>query len=586
MCGIFGGFGSGVQWSSVENYGELLAHRGPDDAGFFSDDLACLGNTRLAIQDLDNGHQPFVSDCGQVVVVQNGEIYNHNDLRRQLEELGEIFATTCDTEVILRGYLRQGLAFTNKLNGMFAIAIFDRRTSSLHLIRDRLGVKPLFFTEFEGRYAFGSEIKVVLAISGRKPELDERSLSDYLSFNYVPPPRTMFRHIEHVKPGHIITLSERGLEEIVWWNLSDIGIEYRCYSHHWEEEFNALLLDATRIRLAADVEVGAFLSGGLDSSSVVGAATEFSVNPLKVFSIGFDDEQFNELPYAQLAARQFSAEIHSRVTTPDLLDKWRSALYYCDQPHGDISFLPTWQVAELASSYVKVVLTGDGGDELFGGYEKYLRLGMDPVLNNLEDHEFIKHYWHDLTLFSDTEKESLTALAETREAANESVGHIERVVSETRHQDKINQMLLMDTRILLPGNNLVKPDRMGMAASLEARSPYLDYRMVEFAFRTAGTMKLAGGLTKSCLKKALAKKLGPELTYRKKQMFTVPVGEWFKTTRREFCQDQLNLLKSTGWFDPKFIDEIFIQHVSGRRNRTRELRALVALQLWRDVFIP
>jgi asparagine synthase (glutamine-hydrolysing) len=189
-------------------------------------------------------------------------------------------------------------------------------------------------------------------------------------------------------------------------------------------------------------------------------------------------------------------------------------------------------------------------------------------------------------LFSDVEKLRLTTLPETREATGESVGHIERVVSEMRHQDRINQMLLMDTKILLPGNNLVKPDRMGMAASLEARSPYLDYRMVEFAFRTAGGMKLAEGLTKSCLKKALANKLGPELTYRKKQMFTVPVGEWFKSTRREFCQAQLNLLKSTGWLAPKFIDKIFTEHVSGRRNRTRELRALVALQLWRSVFIP
>ena len=586
MCGIFGGFGSGSHWSSVENCGELLAHRGPDDAGFFSDDLACLGNTRLAIQDLDHGHQPFISDCGQVVIVQNGEIYNHRDLRQQLEELGEIFATTCDTEVILRGYLRQGLAFTDKLNGMFAIAIYDQRTHRLHLIRDRLGVKPLFFTQFEGRFVFGSEIKVVLAVSGRKPELDEHSLSDYLSYNYVPPPRTMFRHVEHVKPGHIMTVSERGLQEKTWWTLSDVGVEYRCYSNQWEEEFNALLTDATRIRLMADVEVGAFLSGGLDSSSVLGAATEFSESPLKVFSIGFDDARFNELPYAQLAAKQFSAEIHSRVTTPDLLDNWKSALYYSDQPHGDTSFLPTWQVADLASGYVKVVLTGDGGDELFGGYEKYLRLGMDPSLDNLKDHEFIKRYWHDLTLFSDTEKKCLVTLAETREAANESIDHIQRVNSAMRHQDKINQMLLIDTSILLPGNNLVKPDRMGMACSLEARSPYLDYRIVEFAFRTAGTMKLEGGSTKSCLKKALATKLGPELTYRKKQMFTVPVGEWFKTTRREFCHTQLNLLKSTGWFDPKFIDEIFIQHVSGRRNRTRELRALVALQLWRSVFIP
>ncbi len=585
MCGIFGGFGSGFPWHSVETSGRLLAHRGPDDFGFYSDELACLGNTRLAVQDLGRGHQPFISECGQIVVIQNGEIYNHVELRRQLEALGDVFLTECDTEVILNSYMRYGLSFVDKLNGMFAIAILDRSKRSLHLIRDRLGVKPLFFTEFNGCYTFGSEVKVLLSMSGRTAELDERSLSDYLSYNYVPPPRTLFRHIEHIKPGHVMTICEEGVEEKKWWSVLEVGTEHCSYSYEWEEEFYFLLSDATSLRCAADVEIGAFLSGGLDSSAVVAAARDFCPDKMKVFSIGFDDARFNELPHAQMAAKKFGSDIRWRIVAPDLLDRWESAIYFCDQPHGDTSFLPTWEVANLASGYVKVALTGDGGDELFGGYEKYLGLGLDPKLESLKEADFVRRYWEEIALFSDTEKAAMLCSTEGKDAASESIGYLQQVVSESSHQDKINQMLLADTLILLPGNNLVKPDRMGMAASLEARSPFLDYRMVEFAFKTGGAMKLHEGMTKWCMKKALERDLGFDLTYRKKQMFTVPVGEWFKSTRREFCKFHLNDLKETGWIAPEVIDEIFWQHMSGQRNRTRELRALVALQIWRSVFM-
>ena len=583
MCGIYGGFGPGTDWGSRSRYAQLIAHRGPDSSGFYYDELACLGNTRLAIQDLERGDQPFISDDGQVVVVQNGEIYNHQGLRNELKAAGARFSTTCDTEVILVAYQKMGLRFLSRLNGMFAIAIYDKRIGCLHLARDRLGVKPLFLCQRDGIAAFGSEIKVVLASSGEPPVLNQEALSDYLSFNYVPPPKTMFNNVRHVSPGTVVTLSLGETKESRWWDMSQINAEFTEYSEDWEGEFNCLLNDATHLRSMADVEVGAFLSGGLDSTSVVSAFRQVSDGPLEAFAIGFRDPRYNELPFAEAAASRFGVSLRSRIVEPDMLDRWGEAIYFCDQPHGDISFLPTRVVSEYASESLKVVLTGDGGDELFAGYEKYLGFISDPGFAGVCDSNFSVRYWPTLTLFSDTEKAEL--LGRNAYELPHSRRLIDRISEENAHQDIINRMLLIDIQLLLPGNNLVKPDRMGMSASIEARSPFLDYRMVEFALRTSGAMKLDGSETKSCMKRAVLKRLGPELTYRKKQMFTVPVGDWFKNTRRDYCKMKLDGLKETGWVNPEFVDKIFEEHLANKVNRTRELRALVALQLWRSEFL-
>lgn len=583
MCGIYGGFGSGSDWGAHSRYAGLIAHRGPDSSGFYYDELACLGNTRLAIQDLERGDQPFISDDGQVVVVQNGEIYNHEELRNELTAAGARFSTTCDTEVILVAYQTLGLRFLSRLNGMFAIAIYDKRSGCLHLARDRLGVKPLFIWQRDGIAVFGSEIKVVLASSGEPPVLNQEALSDYLSFNYVPPPKTMFNNVRHVSPGTVVTLSLGGTKESRWWDISRFNTEFTEYSEDWEFEFNCLLNDATRLRSMADVEVGAFLSGGLDSTSVVSAFRQVSDGPLETFAIGFRDPRYDELPFAEAAASRFGVSLRSRVVEPDLLDRWGEAIYFCDQPHGDISFLPTRVLAEYASESLKVVLTGDGGDELFAGYEKYLGFISGPDSAGVCDANFSERYWPTITLFSDAEKAEL--LGRNVCELPHSRRLIDRISEENAQQDIINRMLLIDIQLLLPGNNLVKPDRMGMSASIEARSPFLDYRMVEFALRTSGSMKLHGMETKSCMKRAVLKRLGPELTYRKKQMFTVPVGDWFKNTRREYCKIKLNALKETGWVNPEFVDKIFEEHLANKVNRTRELRALVALELWRSEFL-
>lgn len=572
-----------MDWSNHSRHAELIAHRGPDSSGFYYDDLACLGNTRLAIQDLERGNQPFISDDGNVVVVQNGEIYNHSALRNELKASGAQFKTACDTEVILVAYQTLGLAFLSKLNGMFAIAIYDKANQTLHLVRDRLGVKPLYLWRHGGNTIFGSEIKVVLASSGEPPVLDNQALSDYLSFNYVPPPKTMFAGVSHVLPGTVVTITLDGVQESRWWNTSWFGAEFTEYSKDWEDEFNYLLNDATRIRSQADVQVGAFLSGGLDSTSVISAFRQISDDNLDAFAIGFNDARYNELPFAKAAASRFGVTLHSRVVESDLLDRWSEAIYFCDQPHGDISFLPTMVVSEYASESLKVVLTGDGGDELFGGYEKYHTFICGPDFSHLNDGNFSERYWPTISLFSDVEK---SRLLEGRPGnLTNSRRLIEGILDENQHQDMINRMLLIDIQLLLPGNNLVKPDRMGMSASIEARSPFLDYRLVEFALRTVGNMKLDGMTTKACMKRAVLKNLGPELTHRKKQMFTVPVGEWFKGARAEYCKVKLNALKETGWVSPEFVDTIYDEHIANRVNRTRELRALVALQLWRSEFL-
>lgn len=587
MCGIFGGYRfDSKRWTRIERAISSLRHRGPDDSGFFESDRVLLGNTRLAIQDIRLGHQPFESDNKQVVVVQNGEIYNHIELRRELERSGVKFKTDCDTEVILRLYEKEGLEFVSRLNGMFAIAIYDARDERLHLIRDRLGVKPLFLAEYAGNYGFASEIKTIFGLLDMPARLNSQALSDYLSFNYVPPPETMFLGVHHVPPGFIVTLGSDGMSSKCWWSLASEPADIVGSDECWGDELLDILMDATRIRLRSDAPIGAFLSGGLDSSTVVALASRITEERLPTFSIGFHDSLFDETPYASLAASRFNADLTTSYVDQDMLDRWPRATYFCDQPHGDVSFLPTWRVSELAAGQVKVVLTGDGGDELFAGYSKYLDFyskfshseGGSPK-------DFASMYWPYLTLFDDQEKRRLIHPdLVAKQSCRESIDLVRDIEKRYSKLDPINKALLVDTFLLLPGNNLVKPDRMGMAASLEARSPFLDYRIVELAFRLHGSLKLSSTETKLSLKRVVSPLIGDDLAYRKKQMFTVPVGQWFKTDRKDYCSKHLRSLAERGMVHRESVSRIFDQHISGEVNRTRELRALVALDHWCDQF--
>ena len=587
MCGIFGYWDRSrraLGEEALAAMGERLRHRGPDDAGVWSQPArgVAIGNRRLSIIDIAGGHQPFVSDDGRIAVVQNGEIFNYVELAEELRGQGVQLKTHSDTEVILRLYEREGIACLPRLNGMFAIAIDDANQDALYLARDRIGVKPLYFQDEGGRVLFASELKSLLPASGPR-QVDLEAVHHYLSFNYIPAPWTIWQGVRHVMPGTWMKFTRSGSETRRWWNLA----EQRERDHRfedWSAEFLAILDDATRIRLRADVPWGAFLSGGVDSSSIVALMARHVNRPVKTFCIGFADPRYDESPFAAEAARRFGCDHTMEVAELNMLDKWEHVLYHLDQPHGDASFMPTLRVSELAARHVKVVLTGDGGDELFAGYEKYEAFFARPGVATLPEEDFQRSYFDAISLFTPQAKLALyqPAVAAQLQGIDSFATAARPWFEEAQHFDRVNQALYLDMQLLLSGNNLVKPDRMGMAVSIEARTPFLDWRMMEFAFRSRGATKLAAdGDKKHWYKKAVVPLIGHDLAYRKKQMFTVPVGEWFRKESYPWLAgllDESPLLRRL--LRPEAVSALLEQHRDGRANHTRELRALAALALW------
>jgi asparagine synthase (glutamine-hydrolysing) len=593
MCGIFGYWNRGrkaLHADALSGMAARLVHRGPDDEGIWHQPQrgVAIGNRRLSIIDLGGGHQPFVSDDGQIAVVQNGEIFNYIELADDLRRQGVQLKTASDTEVILRLYEREGIAFLSKLNGMFAIAIDDLREDAMYLVRDRIGVKPLYVADDGQQVLFGSEIKAFLPLTLKGPRqdaIDLEAIHHYLTFNYIPAPWTIWQGVRHVMPGTWMKFTRSGVQTQRWWNLADQREQDHTYGD-WAEEFMAILDDATRIRLRADVPWGAFLSGGVDSSTIVGLMARHVDRPVKTFCIGFADPRYDESAFAAEAARRFGCDHTSEIAELNMLARWPHVLHHLDQPHGDASFMPTLRVSELAAKHVKVVLTGDGGDELFAGYDKYASFFAQPGVDALSLEAFQQRYFDSISLFSPQAKQALyrPELAQRLAGIDSFQAAAQPWFDEAGHFDRVNQALYLDMQLLLSGNNLVKPDRMGMAVSIEARTPFLDWRMMELAFRSRGNTKLsAAGDKKHWYKKAAAPLIGEDLAHRKKQMFTVPIGEWFKGESYPWLSDLLQkngLIQAT--FDMEQVRSMLQAHKGNERNLTRELRALAALALWSE----
>jgi asparagine synthase (glutamine-hydrolysing) len=590
MCGIFGYWDRkrrAMPDGALSVMAQKLMHRGPDDEGIWHQPQrgVALGNRRLSIIDITGGHQPFVSDDGLVAVVQNGEIFNYVELAADLRRQGVVLRTDSDTEVILRLYEREGISFLAKLNGMFSIAIDDVRQDAMYLVRDRIGVKPLYVADDGQRAIFGSEIKAMLpwlAAGTGFEEIDLEAIHHYLTFNYIPAPWTIWRGIRHVMPGTWVKFTRDGVQTQRWWNLA--GQRERDFEfEEWAVEFMAILDDATRIRLRADVPWGAFLSGGVDSSTIVALMARHVDQPVKTFCIGFADPRYDESPFAAEAARRFGCEHTSEIAELNMLDRWPHVLYHLDQPHGDASFMPTLRVSELAARHVKVVLTGDGGDELFAGYDKYAAFFGRGNPDEMDVDRFQRGYFDSISLFAPQAKFDLyqPSVAARLQGLDSFEAAAKPWFDEAAHFDRLNQALYLDMQLLLCGNNLVKPDRMGMAVSIEARTPFLDWRMMEFAFRSRGHTKLHAGDKKHWYKRAVTPLIGSDLAYRKKQMFTVPVGEWFRGESHGWLRhtlQQSDLLRRL--FRPEAIEPMLSTHRQGTANHTRELRALAALALW------
>ena len=592
MCGIFGTFSADSRRPSDNVLGQMakaILHRGPDHTGLYSEGLCTLGNCRLSIIDLSpSANQPQMSDDGNIILVQNGEIYNYIELREELESLGCHFKTSGDTEVLVRAYEVWGADFVQRLNGMFAIAIYDRNKEALYLYRDRLGVKPLYISQdSNGTFYFASEIKALLA-AGISAKINMTAIAEYLALNYIPQPKTAFQDIHHLSPGHMAIIDKNnGLRTSQYWHLGDVSPEDDMTEAEATTRLLTLLDDATRIRLRCDAKFGAFLSGGLDSSSVVGFMSLYKPDNLHTYSIGFDDERFDETIFARQAAKRFGTLHQMQIMPMKAYELWPRFVWHCDQPHGDVSFMPTDQLSAMAAHDVKMVLTGDGADELFAGYEKYTDFFTDGSIDHL------KTGWEEAFARSagliQQEQASSLLTGELRDAFFDGNPYapLTDAFHKSSSQDPINQVLLAETLTLLPGNNLVKPDRMAMANSLEVRSPFLDYRMAEFAFSVPGAMKLAGGQTKAIYKKAVEPLLGKELTHRKKQMFTVPVGEWFRQSLSWYCQDMLldGRFAARGIMDTQIVSQLIDAHMVGTQNNTRLLRALISLEIWFRLYV-
>jgi asparagine synthase (glutamine-hydrolysing) len=588
---------------------DAIRHRGPDDEGMHVAPGAAIGMRRLSIIDLATGHQPIHNEDSTVWVVFNGEIYNYAPLRAELEARGHRFYTASDTETIVHAYEQWGQGAFARLRGMFAIAIWDSRDGTLLLARDRVGIKPLHYTVAGDRLYFGSEIKSILAAI-EAPALDLAALDHYLSFLYTPRDATIFAGIRKLPPGHALRWRRGEIDVTRYWQMP---ADERMPASEGEavEALREVLRDAVRSHLMSEVPLGAFLSGGVDSSLVVALMAEASPRPISTFSIGFDDPQFDELDHARVVARHFGTDHHEFVVKPDALAIIDDIIEHFDEPFGDWSAIPTWYVSEMARRHVTVVLSGDGGDELFGGYDRYFphprvaafdrwsppgtravaSLVWPRLPHGATGKNFLRRvsrdpqgrYLDEIGCFQGDEKDALLTADLRRRLgrsdAEERLGsHFGRFAGLPWH----GQMMRFDFETYLPEDILTKVDRMSMAHSIESRVPLLDNEVVEFAARVPASLKVRNGRRKHILKEAAAGLVPAEVLTRRKQGFGVPVGTWFRGDLREFFSDVLlsTRARQRGYFEPAFVDRIVREHVTGRRDHQLHLWALVVFELW------
>jgi asparagine synthase (glutamine-hydrolysing) len=609
MCGIAGYVATNEVAAEADLVSEMIAalrHRGPDDAGVWADGRAALGAARLSIIDIAGGHQP-ISVAGGVTVVQNGEIYNYVELRRDLERRGRSFATASDTEVIAALYAEAGEAAFEKLRGMFAIAIWDATRQRLVLVRDRIGKKPLYYLNAGDRFLFASETKAILRALPRTPDVAAAPLVEFLTFGYVAGDESIFDGMRRLPPGCVLTL-DRGQAPRVrrywtWPRDADGGMREDEYL----ERLGAELDEAVRIRLRSDVPLGAFLSGGLDSAAVLALMSKQASRPVKTFSIGFGDPEYDELAAARATAAAFSADHHEAVVTPDCIGiADRLAMHY-DEPFADASAIPTFLVAELARRHVTVCLTGDGGDELFAGYVPYaqaLARSTTAATRGMRAIAGIGAKWLPTHARG---KGRLTTLALGPEAwfvwrrtvfpeyLLRRIAHPDLLRSAQRMPEMeaaeslatadgplLSRLQQWDQQHYLPGDILVKVDRATMAHSLEARCPLLDHRVVELAAQQPSWRHGSATTTKQLFRRLVARWLPAETLTRPKMGFGVPLRRWFAegliAWAREIVLDRRT--RERGWTDSGEAARLLRQHETGARDHAKRIWALVCLELW------
>ncbi len=616
MCGIAGylSFGGAAQQPVVQAMCDQIRHRGPDDEGFYTEGPLGLGMRRLSIIDLSGGHQPISNEDGTVWVVFNGEIYNYQALRQDLISRGHRFRTDSDTETLVHLYEEFGPGFVSRLRGMFAFAIWDSRERCLLLARDRFGKKPLYYAETDEGLFFGSELKCLRA-AGVPLEQDDQAIRLYLQFAYIPDPYSAFRGVKKLPAGHTLLISQRGSRQAKieqYWSVpepcsdsgSGISEEAVC------EEIRQVFDESVRLRMIADVPLGAFLSGGIDSSLVVASMARQSSRPVKTFSIGFKEQEYNELPLARLVAAKYQTEHHELVVEPNAVDLVPRLIRQFDEPFADASAIPTFLVSEFAVQHVKVALSGDGGDEFFGGYPDFfeaersrrfdsipkpVRAALSRIAAALPYSAYGKNYLRMISrptaLERFIEDTSFSSYFLRSQALNpdwmlpQDFASLKRffgaaILGEAR--DPVSQAMQFRAVATLTGDMLVKVDRMSMAASLEARCPLLDHVLAELANRIPNAWKMRNGRGKQILLKALGDRLPAELLSAPKRGFGIPLETWLRGPLRDMVRDTLLSAKARqrGITNSRKVEEIIQEHESGRRNNSYFLYLLMVLELW------
>jgi asparagine synthase (glutamine-hydrolysing) len=617
MCGIAGfadssTTGRAPEFNLVHRMCDVIRHRGPDDEGIHVEPGVGLGMRRLSIIDLSGGRQPIHNETSTIWVVFNGEIYNYRELRAELESHGHQFATSSDTETIVHAYEQWGEDAFRRLRGMFGIALWDQPNRTLLLARDRAGQKPVHYAERRGRLYFASEIKSLLAAGAIEPSLDLAALDHYLAFLYTPRDASIFEGVHKLPPGHYLRWRGGRVEVKQYWQIA-AAESFRGSDADAVEALGAVLQDAVRSHMVSDVPLGAFLSGGVDSSAVVGMMARASSSggqPVKTFSIGFDEPEFDELEHARTVARHFGTDHHEFVVRPDGLSILDDLIGHFDEPFADSSAIPTWYVSEIARRHVTVVLSGDGGDELFGGYDRYLphprvaqfdRLPLPglraaaslawPLLpHGAKGKNFLRHvardpagrYLDSIALFHADERAALytpdVRARLRRDSESTLARHFERFAALPHD----SRMMRFDFETYLPEDVLTKVDRMSMAHSIESRVPLLDNEVIDFAATLPARLKIRDGRRKHVLKETLRTLLPDSILNRRKQGFGVPLGTWFRGGLTGLFSEVLDAprTRQRGYFEPAFVSRLLAEHLRGERDHTLRLWQLLVFELW------
>ncbi len=597
----------------------VITHRGPDEQGTAVVGRAAMGMRRLSIIDLAGGQQPVYNADRTKLIVFNGEIYNYRELRRQLEARGHVFRTNSDTETIINAYQEYGKDCVRHLRGMFAFAIWDNSDQSLFIARDRVGKKPLFYSVTpSGEFVFGSELKVLLTHGGISREIDRGALDAYLTFGYVPEELCIFAAVKKLEPGHFLTFRNSEIRTEKYWDLDFSGEQFTDSEGEIAGQLLEKLRDAVAVRLVSEVPLGAFLSGGVDSSAVVGLMSQIMDSPVKTFSIGFNEDSFDELKYARIAARHFGTDHHEFTVTPDLVSLVEELVWHFDEPFADSSALPTFMVSKMAREHVTVVLSGDGGDELFAGYSRYVterkRSGLERLPRSIRQNlirplsEALPHgargknylfnisldaaarYIDSISHFNGPRKQKLYS-GSTRTKMNGSFARGEsifrQIAANSGTDDPVENLLYLDTKTYLPSDILTKVDRMSMAASLETRSPLLDQELIDHVARIPSALKLKGSETKYIFKRAVEGIVPKEILERPKQGFGVPIGDWINSQLKERMTGDLADRRTLerGYFDTRYIKLLLDEHSRGRRDHSHSLWTLWMLELWHRRYI-